>query len=192
MRVARSELILGAEAAGKMARAEALAQAWVAAQPGRRAVYVDTAQGWDSQMRALIERHRDGSGAGGRMITVEEPTELAHALGAHSRPDTLIVVDCLTFWLTATLMQALEPDHSGDFSASDHARPPVRMFDAVRACAGPLVLVSHQLHVAPAIGRHDLNALLDTLDTLDQQAVGACERVTLMSAGMPLTLKEVA
>ena len=34
------------------------------------------------------------------MVTVEEPLALAQAIAQHSRPDTLVVVDCLTLWLT--------------------------------------------------------------------------------------------
>ena len=33
--------------------------------------------------------------------------ELAHAIGQHSRADTLVVVDCLTLWLTERLMPAV-------------------------------------------------------------------------------------
>ena len=59
-------------------------------------------------MRERIARHqRQRADRVPRMTTVEEPVELAHAIGQHSRADTLIVVDCLTLWLTARLMPAV-------------------------------------------------------------------------------------
>ncbi len=121
-----------------------------------------------------------------RMVTVEEPTELAHALGSGRRPDTLIVVDCLTLWLTASLMQALLPDES---DAAPFAEP-ATLADAVRACAGPLVLVSHQLDPATLPQRKDAERFLETLGSLNQQAASACARVTLVTAGEALVLKE--
>jgi adenosylcobinamide kinase / adenosylcobinamide-phosphate guanylyltransferase len=38
----------------------------------------------------------------------------------------------------------------------------------------------------------DARAFVDALGSLNQQAAAACERVTLMSAGLPLTLKDAA
>ena len=56
-------------------------------------------------MRERIARHRrDRAARVPRMATVEEPLALAHAIGRHSRADTLVVVDCLTLWLTTLLM----------------------------------------------------------------------------------------
>lgn len=193
LRVARSELVLGGEPPAKIARAEALAAAWLAAAPDHRAVYIATAQTWDGEMRSLIERPRPPAGsAARRMATVEEPTELAHALGLHSRPDTLIVVDCLTFWLTATLMQALVPDASEAHAQGRSPIPPITFPEAVQSCAGPLVLISHHADPQRQPARNDLASLVRTLDTLDQQAVAACERVTLMSGGLPMLIKGLA
>ena len=189
LRIARSELILGAGAGGRSERAQSLAAHWMAAAPQHRAVCIDTAQPWDDEWRSLVERcRRDPSPAARRLPRLEQPTELAHALGAHSRPDTLIVVDCLSFWLTASLMHAMLPDEAGEHPPS--RLPRLRMIDAVNACAGPLVLVGNRVDAGGLEGQPDLRRLLETLDTLEQQAVMACERVTLMSCGMPLTLKD--
>ncbi len=192
LRVARSELVLGGTPEAKIDRADALAQAWLEAQASHRVVFIATAQSWDGQMRALIDRHHRRRAADARrQVCVEEPTELAHALGQHSRPDTLIVVDCLTFWLTATLMQALLPDESDAWMAGE--RPPApALSDALRACAGPVVLIGQHAGTPPQPARRDLRAILQTLDSLDQQAVGACERVTLMAGGLPMLVKGLA
>ncbi len=190
VRVAPSELVLGASAAAKMARTQALATAWLEQGEGHRVVYIDTAQAWDAEMRALVEAHRRSLDRP-RLVTVEEPTELAHALGSGSRPDTLIVVDCLTLWLTASLMQALLPDESDAAQAATFTAP-ANLADAVRACAGPLVLVSHQLDAATLPRRGDAERFLETLGTLNQQAAAACARVTLVTAGEALTLKDMA
>lgn len=107
LHIARSELILGGQKSGKSRRAEALAQCWLARSADHKAVLIATAQPWDLEMRQRIARHQaDRLLRVPGMTTVEEPLQLARAIGAHSDANTLIVVDCLTLWLTNCLMPA--------------------------------------------------------------------------------------
>jgi adenosylcobinamide kinase/adenosylcobinamide-phosphate guanylyltransferase len=186
LQVVRSELILGGQKSGKTRRAEALAAAWLAASKDHRAVYIATAQAWDDEMRERIARHRlDRALRVPRMQTVEEPVALAHAIGAHSDPATLIVVDCLTLWLTARLMPAVE-DPGGPLPELDGVNS---VASAIGACAGPLVLVSNEIGLGVIPLGRDVRTFVDALGGLNQAAAAACERVTLMSAGLPMVLK---
>lgn len=186
LRVARSELILGGQKSGKTARAEQLAAAWLARSPAQRAVYIATAQAWDEEMRERIARHRlDRARRVPGMETVEEPYELARAIGAHSRSDTLVVVDCLTLWLTARLLPAAGADAALATGGED-----ALIAQAVAAAAGPLVLVSNEIGLGVVPLGRETRAFVDALGRLNQQAALACERVTLMAAGMPLVLKD--
>jgi adenosylcobinamide kinase/adenosylcobinamide-phosphate guanylyltransferase len=191
--VARSELILGGQKSGKTARAESLAAAWLARSPAHSAVYIATAQAWDEEMRERIARHRgDRAVRVPRMETVEEPLELARAIGLHGRADTLVVVDCLTLWLTALLMPA-SADPGEKVPAARTGKAPVAIISgAIEACAGPLVLVSNEIGMGVVPLGRDVRAFVDALGGLNQQAAAACERVTLMVAGVPLTLKGAA
>jgi adenosylcobinamide kinase/adenosylcobinamide-phosphate guanylyltransferase len=185
LRVVSSELVLGGQKSGKTARAEALAAAWLDASPQHRAIYIATAQAWDEEMRERIERHRrDRADRVPRMETVEEPVELARAIGQHSRTDTLIVVDCLTLWLTALLMPAVP-----DPRAASAPPPAPTLASAIAACAGPLVLISNEIGMGVIPMGPQSRAFVDALGNLNQAAAAACERVTLMSAGLPMLLK---
>ena len=83
------ELILGGQKSGKTRRAEQAARDWLDAAPGRHAVYLATAQAWDGEMRARIDRHqRDRAVRVPGMQTVEVPLLLAQALQQHSNPNT--------------------------------------------------------------------------------------------------------
>jgi adenosylcobinamide kinase / adenosylcobinamide-phosphate guanylyltransferase len=190
LRVARSELILGGQKSGKTARAQALAAAWLAQASAHRAVYIATAQAWDAEMRERIERHRrDRAQQVPRMQTVEEPLELARAIGAHSCADTLIVVDCLTLWLTARMMPAAGRTAGIDDAAALAVRPDTSLAPALQSCAGPIVLVSNEIGMGVVPLGPDVRGFVDALGQLNQQAAAACERVTLMAAGLALTLK---
>ena len=187
LRVVRSELLLGTDAAARMAHAARLAQAWLDAAPDHRVVCVN------------MDRTAWPVAASPRQVTMEEPTELAHALGADSRPDTLIVVDCLTLWLTASMVRAMRPDASDAYMAEGRVPRAIPLADAVRACAGPLVLVADGAEVVEAApvppsrpAAPDARQLRQTLGSLQQQAAAACARVTLVTRDGVMTLKDAA
>ena len=103
--IATSELILGGQKSGKSRRAELLARQWLAQSPAHRAVLIATGQPWDEEMRQRIERHqRERAERVPGLLTVEEPYALAATLARVSNPQVLVVIDCLTLWLTNLLM----------------------------------------------------------------------------------------
>lgn len=178
---ARSELILGGQRSGKSRRAESLARTWLAQSARHRAVLIATAHAGDEEMRARIDHHqRERALRVPGLQTVEEPLQLAEALAAHSRPDTLLVVDCLTLWLTNHLMPA----------SGAAGEPPIEpMLQALRAAAGPVVLVGNEIGLGVIPMGREVRDFVDTLGRLNQDVARVCERVTLMAAGLPLTLK---
>lgn len=184
--IAKSELILGGQKSGKSRRAELLARDWLTQSAGRQAVLIATGQAWDEEMRERITRHqRDRAERVPGMRTVEEPLQLADAILAHSRPDTLLVVDCLTLWLTNWLMPA-EPSTA---PAADLAAQTTRLQDAIRSAAGPIVLVSNEIGLGVIPMGREVRSFVDALGRLNQDVAQACARVTLMAAGLPLVMK---
>lgn len=189
MSVVRRELILGGQRSGKSRRAERLAQAWLADSPDHGAVFIATAQAWDDEMRERIARHRhDRAERLPGMATVEEPLHLAQAIVQHSRSNTLVVVDCLTLWLTNRLMPA-ENSQPKETSAHDVSGDIALISGAIHGAAGPVVLVSNEIGLGVIPMGRETRAFVDALGWLNQDVAGACERVTLMAAGLPLTLK---
>lgn len=186
--VVRSEFILGGQKSGKSRRAEWLAQHWLAGAPQRSALLVATAQAFDDEMRLRIERHRqDRLVRVPGMKTIEEPLALTATIKAFSHPDTLIVIDCLTLWLTAQLMPP-----NPDLVATASARWQTLATDLCSAIAqarGPLVLVGNEIGLGVIPLGQEVRAFVDALGLLNQMVAATCERVTLMSAGLPLNLK---
>jgi len=193
--IARSELILGGQRSGKSRRAESLALAWLAQSPQHQAVLIATARPGDDEMRERIARHRqDRAARVPAMQTLEEPLQLAQALARHSQPHTLVVVDCLTLWLTNWLMPAENAEHSQKNEenrlAAQYPRAQVAIIlGAIEAAAGPVVLVSNEIGLGVIPLGRETRAFVDALGRLNQEVAQACRRVTLMAAGLPLTLK---
>lgn len=192
--VAWQELILGGQKSGKTRRAEQAARDWLDAAPGRSATYLATGQAWDDEMRARIARHQvDRAARVPGMQTVEAPLQLAQALQAHSTPQTLVVVDCLTMWLTNWMMP-MEATASSMSSTSAEPSPDwgaqrSRLLQVLVHCPGPVVLVGNEIGLGVIPMGREVRAFVDALGVLNQDVAAACSRVTLMAAGLPLQLK---
>lgn len=184
----RSEFILGGQRSGKSRRAEELARQWMAADTAHRAVLIATGQAWDDEMRERIARHqRDRAERVPGMATVEEPVALADALRRASDAQALVVVDCLTLWLTNLMMPADAGQAIDEPAviAAGHA-----LCEAIAAVPGPVVLVGNEIGLGVIPLGREVRQFVDALGRLNQQVAAACECVTLMAAGLPLTLKD--
>jgi adenosylcobinamide kinase/adenosylcobinamide-phosphate guanylyltransferase len=193
MVTAMHELIVGGVRSGKSRAAQARAARWLAGGAGRDALLIATALPADAEMRARIDRHRAGRAARlPALRTVEAACALDAAIGAQSQPARLLVVDCLTLWLTQLLLPpAAAPDAGDAAMAADLADPAAavqRLLAAIDAASGPLVLVANEvglgvLPVEPAARR-----CVDALGELQREVAARCARVTLMVAGCELAL----
>lgn len=189
--MAQREFILGGQKSGKSRRAEQLAADWLAADGAHRAVLIATAQAHDDEMRARIRRHQqDRAARVPALHTVEAPRELAAALAECSRADTLVVVDCLTLWLTHWLMpHADTASEQNTVLAQDWSAQAAHFFEALGAAPGPVVLVGNEIGLGVVPLGREVRAFVDALGALNQRVAAACDRVTLMVAGCPLALK---
>ena len=198
-----SELILGGQRSGKSRRAELLARDWLAQSPSHQAVMIATATPWDDEMAARIARHQqDRAERVPGMQTVEEPIELGEAIQTHSKPQTLVVVDCLTLWLTNLLMPYENAENNSknaknglknlSKAAVDQQILPqsASLLIAIGSAPGPLILVGNEIGLGVIPMGRETRAFVDALGRLNQDVAAACERVTFMAAGLPLTLKD--
>jgi len=188
--VARSEFILGGQKSGKSRRAESLAKSWLAQSAEHSAVLIATAQPRDDEMRERIARHqRDRAERVPGMATLEEPLQLAQAITQHSRAGTLVVVDCLTLWLTNWLMPAENNEQNKALAKYPRAHAAM-LLGAIEGAAGPVVLVGNEIGLGVIPLGRETRAFVDALGMLNQEVARVCQRVTLMAAGLPLMLKD--
>lgn len=190
LNIARSELILGGQKSGKSRRAELLAKSWLAQSPDHKAVLIATAQPWDDEMLERIKRHQqDRAERVPGLATVEEPLKLAETMTRLSQPSTLVVVDCLTLWLTNLLMPA--PDFESNQAVAPDWRAQLAIISvAISTAPGPVILVGNEIGLGVIPMGREVRAFVDALGQLNQAVAAACRRVTLMAAGLPLTLKD--
>ena len=189
--VAGSELILGGQKSGKSRRAELLARDWLLQSPHHKAILIATAQPWDEEMRQRITRHQyDRAERVPGLTTVEEPLQLAQTITQLSQPDTLLVIDCLTLWLTNLLMPAELPKKQSNTTLAGNLISYTAMLSvAISNAKGPVVIVSNEIGLGVIPMGQDVRAFVDVLGKLNQDVAQTCDKVTFMAAGLPLSLK---
>lgn len=179
------ELIIGGARSGKSLLAEQRA-----AQSGLRVTYVATAQALDGEMTQRIAHHRQRRPAHWGLL--ESPLELAATLRRNAAPDTCLLVDCLTLWLSNLLF-------AGAAASQAEAGLPVdcprlagevqALVDMLPQLPGRIIVVSNEvgwgLVPMAAVSR----LFTDEQGRLNQRVAAACDRVTLVAAGLPLALK---
>lgn len=161
--------MLGGARSGKSRYAESLVTAlpppWL---------YVATAEAGDSEMVARVAAHQARRGPS--WTTIETPRNVAETLGRHA--DTPTLVDCLTLWLSNVMLADADVDAKIE-----------QLDEALARAAAPIVLVANEVGfgIVPdsALGRRfrDLQGLLN------QRIAARADRVVLVVAGLPLTLK---
>lgn len=164
-------LVLGGARSGKSRFAEAA----VTALP-KPWIYVATAEAWDCEMRARIDRHRIDRGPG--WTTVEEPLDLPGALRRHAGPGAAVLVDCLTLWLS----NLLGAGHDVDAAAAD-------LLAALDAVDGTVVLVSNEVGLGIVPDNALARAFRDHAGRLHQRVAARAQRVRLVVAGLPVAVK---
>ncbi|MDQ7097065.1 bifunctional adenosylcobinamide kinase/adenosylcobinamide-phosphate guanylyltransferase [Desulfosporosinus sp. PR] len=93
-------LITGGSRSGKSSFAELLAAH--TALPDRPVTYIATAQIWDEEMAYRVKKHQQQRPASWQLI--EEPLNIRDILLQLSDKDGVILLDCVTLWLTNLLL----------------------------------------------------------------------------------------
>jgi adenosylcobinamide kinase / adenosylcobinamide-phosphate guanylyltransferase len=182
-------LVLGGARSGKSALAERLAR-----ESGKEVVYVATsnssANARDGEMRERIAHHRARRPAEWR--TIEEPVALAATLRASCAPERIVLVDCLTLWLT-NLMFSTHQDYPEvgpiDLAPLFHEERAALLDWLDAPCAGDVVFVSNEVGMGVVPYGAVSRAFVDEAGRLHQDVAARVERVTFVAAGLPLALK---
>ncbi|WP_353202558.1 bifunctional adenosylcobinamide kinase/adenosylcobinamide-phosphate guanylyltransferase [Polynucleobacter sp.] len=187
--ISRAHLILGGQKSGKSAHAELLTKEWLSQSNKRTAVLVATAQALDEEMHLKIKRHQnDRAQKIPTMLLIEEPTDLGRVIREQSSVNHLIVIDCLTIWLTNLLMPHSELV-AAEFESTSAAIDD--LLSAVKSARGPIIFVSNEIGMGVIPMGREIRQFVDELGILNQKIARICDEVTLMIAGVPLVIKGV-
>jgi len=167
-------LITGGCRSGKSTHAIAIASAY----PASRKFFIATAEALDDEMRTRIAHHRRFRPA--EFQTIEEPQKLGAALSSLQGRADVVVVDCLTLWISNLLQEYSD--------------------DAILAEAGALANLLLQAPFATFVVTDEVGwgvvpdnpvarRFRDLLGWTNQTIARVADEVLLMAAGYPLRLK---
>ena len=167
--------VLGGCRSGKSRHALELAMG----APGSRKVYVATCIPQDDEMEERVARHRQERGP--EWQTVECPLELAQTLKARDGDGHVLLVDCLTMWVSNLILRDVSPEQLWrDFQD---------LAGILRTSTARVILVSNEVGggVVPEyrLGR----VFRDAVGQLNQVVAGAASSVTWTVAGIPVQIK---
>ncbi|SKB97539.1 bifunctional adenosylcobinamide kinase/adenosylcobinamide-phosphate guanylyltransferase [Sphingopyxis flava] len=167
----RSLFVLGGARSGKSRYAQARAEAIAG-----RHIFIATAQAHDAEMRDRIARHRADRDE--RWQTVEAPHDLAAAIDAANGADAIVLVDCLTIWIS-NLMLA-----EADIEAATRA-----LCEAIGRFEGQLILVANEVGLGIVPDNALARRFRDEAGRTNQAVAAAVREVQMIFAGLPQRLK---
>lgn len=173
-------LILGGARSGKSHYGEQLAKSL-----SEKVLFVATAQAFDEEMALRIARHRQQRPA--HWQTVEAPTGVAQAVKPYAAD--VILLDCLTLLVNNLILQlGGEPGEAATESAVTAELDD--LLAAIRAGKSHWLIISNEVGLGIVPDNRLARIYRDVLGRANQRLAAAAQRVVLMVAGLPLTVKD--
>ena len=163
--------ISGGERSGKSTYGENLALSM-----SNTPVYLATSRVWDQNFEQRIERHKISRGS--NWINREEDKQLSNVI----HKDEVVLIDCVTLWLTNYFM-----DFNNDIEACLNAAK--SEIDKIEKLEASVIFISNEIgmggHAATAIGRK----FTELQGWINQYIAQKATQATVMISGLPLSLK---
>ena len=167
----RITLVLGGARSGKSAFAEQLART-----SDLQRHYVATGQAYDAEMDERIARHRTDRGDG--WTTHEIPIDLIGRLPQLAGEDKVVLVDCLTLWITNLMMAEADVEASGRL-----------LVECLAGWRGNIILVSNEVGLGIVPDNKMAREFRDHAGRLHQRIAAVADEVYFVAAGLPLKMK---
>ena len=169
--------MLGGARSGKTSYAQALAESARLRNGGAPdLLMIATAEAGDAEMAARIAHHQAARGPRWRSMDIS--VALSAALREHAAPDRVILVDCLTLWLSNLMHASMDPDACG-----------IELAQCCSQLNGPVILVSNEVGQGIVPDNALARAFRDHAGRLHQRVAARADRVILITAGLPCVLK---
>jgi len=168
-------LVLGGARSGKTGFAERLAM-----RAGERPAYLATAEALDAEMRDRVQSHQQQRAQA--FATIEEPLRLSAAIASAAKVHDVILVDCLTLWITNLIV------------ANENVAAAVDELLATLAAttSARVILVSNEVGLGIVPDNAMARMFRDLAGSAHQRLAEICDDAYFVVAGLPMVLKGVA
>ena len=164
-------LITGGQRSGKSSKAEELALSL-----SENPVYLATAHVWDEEFRERVRRHQERRGP--QWTNIEEET----ALSKHDMTGRVVVIDCVTLWLTNFFFAN---DSNTDISLEQTKAE----FDAFTSKDATYIFVTNEIGSGGVSDNAIQRKFTDLQGWMNQYIAQKADEVILMVSGIAVNIK---
>ncbi len=148
---------------------------------GKKRLYIATAQPLDEEMRQRVDAHKRGRGQ--RWDTTEEPIDIARAVRDGAKRYDVMVIDCLTLWLSNLI-------EDGDGGSGELLKE--RLDDLINASKmsnAHVIIVSNEIGLGIVPENRLARGFRDLEGIVNQRVAQAASEVYFVVSGIPMRLK---
>jgi adenosylcobinamide kinase/adenosylcobinamide-phosphate guanylyltransferase len=179
MDMSKTIFITGGTRSGKSRFAEQIASDFSAPH-----CYLATAQALDDEMGERINKHQQRRGD--TWHTIEEPLHLTQSLAVNDGIYSVILIDCLTLWLSNLVLLYEDLGEETERRLMDDVH---RLAATLRGMATPVIIVSNEVGMG-IVPEHRLGRLFrDIAGQANQIMAASVSEAWLVASGIPLRLK---
>ena len=164
-------LITGGQRSGKSTKAEELALS-LSAHP----VYLATAHIWDDEFRERVKKHQERRGP--EWTNIEEEIHLSH----HDQTGRVVVIDCITLWLTNLFYQL-------DSKVDTTLESAKKEFDAFTQNDATYIFVTNEIGLGGVSTNQLQRKFTDLQGWMNQYIAQKADEVILMVSGIAVKVK---
>ena len=165
-------LITGGQRSGKSTKAEELAL-----QLSDNPVYLATAHIWDEEFSIRVQKHKERRGP--QWTNIEEEINLSK----HDVTGRVVVIDCITLWLTNIFYQA-------DSEVEKSLEAAKKEFDAFTQRDATYIFVTNEIGLGGVSTNQLQRKFTDLQGWMNQYVAQKADEVILMVSGIPVKVKK--
>ena len=141
--------------------------------------FVATSIAEDDEMTDRVVKHRKERGP--HWQTIEEPVHLGPVISRHSSDRAVLLVDCLTLWVSNLMFQLKDPDKIDACI--------VQLEAALASASGPVLLVSNEVGCGIVPENRLARQFRDLAGGVNQRMAQVADRVYTTIAGIDVQIK---
>jgi adenosylcobinamide kinase/adenosylcobinamide-phosphate guanylyltransferase len=163
-------LITGGQRSGKSRKAEEMALTM-----SREPVYMATAHVWDEEFRQRVEKHQQRRGP--QWTNIEEERWLSR----HDMTGRVVLIDCITLWLTNLFFDMQDVDKTLQTAQSE--------FDRFTSRDATFIFVTNEIGSGGVSDNQVQRRFTDLQGWMNQYVAERADKVILMVSGIPVAIK---
>ena len=146
---------------------------------GDKRIFVATCLPQDNEMVQRVARHQKERGQ--HWTTIEEPLYLSEVISEHSPNADVMLIDCLTLWVSNLLMKTAYEKKWEEIVS--------QLIDALKTASCPLVAVSNEVGTGIVPDNRLARQYRDIIGRVNQAVARCASKVVWMVAGIPVVVK---